>query len=142
MIATATTQPVHHLILDRDAKTTPFAIHQPAFLTKSTSQLSEITWDPSTTMQSTEESLNLPDFFRWEQAVKWDGEIRRRFNDLSLRDALGEATREEKSELQLLLQKRRQLLKARSPSEIERDIRNRRALRKIVEGLSEYVEYL
>ena len=142
MTAITATPPVHHFALDREAKTTPFAIHQTEVFSKSTTRLSEIAWEPSDTTQSTEESLNLPDSFRWEQAVEWNGEIRRRFDELSLRAALGETTLEEKGELQVLLQKRRQLLETRSSSEIERDIRNRRALRKIVEGLSEYVEYL
>jgi len=142
MIAVTATPSIHHLSLDREAKTTPFAIHQIENHSKNATYLSEFVWNTSDTTQLTEPLLNIPNSYKWEHAIKWSGEILQRFNTLSISDALEETTPKEKTELQLLLQKRRQLLQPRSSSEIERDIRNRRAFQKIMEGLSEYVEYL
>ncbi len=76
---------------------------------------------------------------RWESATQWRGAILERFDELSLKDAICEITSEESRELSLLLHKRRILHHPRSAVEIERDIRNERALRKVMEGLSEYV---
>lgn len=76
---------------------------------------------------------------RWESETQWKGTILERFDELSLKEAIGEITSEESRELGLLLHKRRILHHPRSAMEIERDIRNERALRKVMEGLSEYV---
>ncbi len=76
---------------------------------------------------------------QWESATEWKGEIRKRFDELSVKDALGEITTEELKEFNLLLHKRRMLHHPRSSKEIEMDIKNSRALRKVMEGLSEYV---
>lgn len=78
----------------------------------------------------------------WETATVWGGSIKERFDTLSLKDALGQATCEDLRELELLQRKRRALHHPRSIDEIERDIKNERALRKVIEGLSEYVRPL
>ncbi len=78
----------------------------------------------------------------WERVITWTGSIRERFDSLVLKDALGEATATELNELEQLQRKRRRLHHPRLVLEIERDIMNERALKKVIEGLSEYVRPL
>ena len=93
--------------------------------------------------QTTNKSYDSPvDGYSWEDSVKWGGLIRSRFEELSLKDALSESTPDEIEEFNHLLCKRRSLNNPRSMEEIERDIINERALRKVTEGLTEYVRFL
>lgn len=88
---------------------------------------------------SLDNPFELPIGSQWESATKWQGEIKKRFDHLSVKEALGEAATAELEEFHFLMQKRRKLQQPRSTKEIERDIKNERAMRKVLEGLSEYV---
>lgn len=84
-------------------------------------------------------AIRLPQSNQWELAEKWKGDIRKRFDELSIKEAIDEATEEELLELEQIAARRRILLNPRSAVEIEIDIKNERALRKVIQGLSEYV---
>ncbi len=84
-------------------------------------------------------TIKIPASNPWEHVKEWRGNIRKRFDELSLKEAIDEATKEELLELELISDRRRMLLTPRAASDIERDIKNERALFKVLEGLSEYV---
>lgn len=76
---------------------------------------------------------------QWDHVKRWRGNIRKRFDELSIKEAIDEASEEELLELEVISDRRRMLQTPRSASDIERDIKNERALLKVVEGLAEYV---
>ena len=88
---------------------------------------------------STSTTIKIPASNPWEHVKKWQGNIRKRFDELSVKEAIDETTEEELLELELISDRRRMLLTPRTASDIERGIKNERALFKVLEGLSEYV---
>ena len=124
----------------RESQSTRPVIEQVVDPLKIISKVPDFILDEDDCIQTTHElfiPLSLES--QWESTTEWKGAIQTRFDELSIKESLSDITVEELNEFNLLLHKRRMLHHPRSAEEIVMDIKNDRALRKVMEGLSEYV---